>query len=82
MPVETVTTNEDGSRTHIFYKLNESGQTVKVTRTYKPPTLVFKKFGDSVDLPDGPDANSTSIGENVFLKLSRGTVKVRLFLSL
>jgi translation initiation factor 3 subunit G len=62
------------------YKTNDQGQTIKVTQKVKEVKVQvsagvaerqkWKKFGDCAGLPAGPDSNSTTVGEPVYLKLS------------
>ncbi|KAJ3307299.1 translation initiation factor eIF3 subunit g [Kappamyces sp. JEL0829] len=60
----------------VEYKTNEKGQKVKVTRRILVKSLAMEerrkwtKFGECRGLPPGPDSNATTVGEDVFLKLS------------
>ncbi|KAJ3181848.1 translation initiation factor eIF3 subunit g [Gaertneriomyces sp. JEL0708] len=87
LPAPVTREEPDGTRVTIEYKTNEDGKTVKVTRRTKMKLIhqtvnkavaerkaKWKKFGEVANLPAGPDTNSTSFGEKVFLKLS-STIK-------
>lgn len=63
---------EDGTKVTVFYKTNELGQKVKVTRRVKATRLSFVKFGDCAGLPDGIDSTSTSIGDEFRLPFRKG----------
>ncbi|CAG8685504.1 15749_t:CDS:2, partial [Funneliformis caledonium] len=81
LPIETFT-DENGIKTILEYKTNDDGKKVKVTRKIKK-TLIkecvnkavaerkkWAKFGDERGKKVGPDLSTTSIGEQIFLKLS------------
>jgi len=76
--------DEDGIRTTIEYTLNEEGKKVKITRRIKrtlQKSIVahavaerqkWAKFGQEKGNKPGPDRATTTVGENVSLKLSVG----------
>ncbi|KZS93166.1 translation initiation factor 3, RNA-binding subunit [Sistotremastrum niveocremeum HHB9708] len=76
--------DENGIRTIIEYKTNEDGKKIKVTRKIKRTlrkSLVnhsvaerktWAKFGGEKGNAPGPDRSTTTVGEEVFLKLSVG----------
>ncbi|KAF5383262.1 hypothetical protein D9615_004828 [Tricholomella constricta] len=76
--------DENGIRTVIEYVLNDDGKKVKVTRRIKrtlQKSIVehtvaerqkWAKFGAEKGKKDGPDRATTTVGENVTLKLSAG----------
>ncbi|TFY51385.1 hypothetical protein EVG20_g11024 [Dentipellis fragilis] len=76
--------DENGIRTTIEYAVNEDGKKVKITRRTKrtlQKSLVehavaehktWSKFGHEKGNKPGPDRATTTVGENVFLKLSQG----------
>ncbi|CAG8497045.1 1897_t:CDS:2 [Racocetra fulgida] len=59
LPLETFT-DENGIKTVVEYKTNDDGKKVKK----------WSKFGEERGKKVGPDLSTTSIGEQVFLKLS------------
>ncbi|CAG8599591.1 15296_t:CDS:2 [Dentiscutata erythropus] len=81
LPFETFT-DENGIKTVIEYKTNDEGKKVKVTRKIKKTLITervnkavaerkkWAKFGEERGKKVGPDLSTTSIGEQVFLKLS------------
>ncbi|KAL2919894.1 hypothetical protein HK105_200811 [Polyrhizophydium stewartii] len=85
LPPSTRTVEPDGTTvvtTYSFSEKNEIIKNVKRIRKKLVKTAVnhavaerkkWKKFGESAGLPAGPDTNSTSLGEVVFLKLSWNT---------
>lgn len=82
LPELQVLKNDDGTETHISYKFNDQGQKVKVTRTIRKRTVrhtvnprvaerrQWEKFGQEKGKAAGPTSDTTSIGENIELKLS------------
>ncbi|KND04992.1 translation initiation factor eIF3 core subunit g [Spizellomyces punctatus DAOM BR117] len=87
LPAPTTREEADGTRVTIEYKLNDDGKKVKIVRKTKMRLIraqvnhavaerknKWKKFGEVAGLSAGPDTNSTSYGEKVFLKLS-STIK-------
>ncbi|THH13066.1 hypothetical protein EW146_g7112 [Bondarzewia mesenterica] len=76
--------DENGVRTTIEYTVNEDGKKVKITRRIKrtlQKSLVehavaerktWAKFGHEKGSKPGPDRATTTVGENVALKLSAG----------
>lgn len=82
LPAEELIQNRDGTKTRIFYKHNDKGQTVKVTqrirttviRTVVNPRVAARKkwpkFGLSANDPPGPAADTTSVGENIIFRPS------------
>jgi hypothetical protein len=70
MPTKTMVNGD--IKTEVEMKTNEKGQKIKVTRRIKliNPAVVQRrawvKFGEC----KGPDSNSTTIGDDVYLKLS------------
>lgn len=82
LPAEEIIQNRDGTKTRIFYKHNDKGQTVKVTqrirttviRTVVNPRVAARKkwpkFGLSASDPAGPAPDTTSIGENIIFRPS------------
>jgi len=81
-PEETV--DENGIRTIVEYYKNEDGKTVKLTRRIKriqtkivvnhavAERKQWSKFGAEKGSKPGPDRATTTVGENVSLKLSAG----------
>ncbi|TPX60844.1 hypothetical protein PhCBS80983_g01552 [Powellomyces hirtus] len=87
LPAPVTREEPDGTRITTEYKINEEGKKVKVVRKTKMRLIKsqvnhavaerknnWKKFGEVAGLGAGPDSNSTSFAEKVFLKLS-STVK-------
>ncbi|KAF8960426.1 translation initiation factor 3, RNA-binding subunit [Flammula alnicola] len=76
--------DENGIRTTIEYAINEDGKKVKITRRIKrtlEKSVVdhavaerqkWAKFGQEKGSKPGPDRATTTVGENVSLKLSAG----------
>jgi len=76
--------DENGIRTTIEYTLNDEGKKVKITRRIKrtlQKSVVdhavaerqkWAKFGQEKGSKPGPDRATTTVGENVILKLSVG----------
>ncbi|KAF8157209.1 eukaryotic translation initiation factor 3 subunit G-domain-containing protein [Crassisporium funariophilum] len=76
--------DENGIRTTIEYILNDEGKKVKITRRIKrtlQKSIVdhsvaerqkWPKFGQEKNSKPGPDRATTTVGENVTLKLSAG----------
>ncbi|KAI0065049.1 translation initiation factor 3 RNA-binding subunit [Artomyces pyxidatus] len=76
--------DENGIRTTIEYTVNDEGKKVKITRRTKrtlQKSLVehavaerktWAKFGNEKGNKPGPDRATTTVGENVYLKLSAG----------
>ncbi|KAJ7130925.1 eukaryotic translation initiation factor 3 subunit G-domain-containing protein [Mycena filopes] len=72
----------NGIRTTIEYTVNEEGKRVKITRRTKRTLQVvdhavagrlkWSKFGQEKGKPQGPDRATTTVGENVTLKISAG----------
>ncbi|KAJ7484626.1 eukaryotic translation initiation factor 3 subunit G-domain-containing protein [Mycena latifolia] len=74
----------DGIRVTIEYTVNEDGKKVKITRRSKrtlqksvvdhtvAERLKWSKFGQEEGKPRGPDRATTTVGENVALKISAG----------
>lgn len=81
IPSPEVTTNPDGTKTVISYRLNTKGQKVKITQKIKEvkvkekvhPLIAqrknWKKYGKEKNTPPGPDTRTTQLGEKVDLKL-------------
>uniref|UniRef100_A0A1D1ZIK5 Eukaryotic translation initiation factor 3 subunit G n=1 Tax=Anthurium amnicola TaxID=1678845 RepID=A0A1D1ZIK5_9ARAE len=81
LPFETFT-DENGIKTIVEYKTNDDGKKVKVTRKIKKTLITervnkvaaerkkWAKFGEERGKKAGPDLSTTSIGEQIFLKLS------------
>ncbi|ORY73078.1 eukaryotic translation initiation factor 3 subunit G-domain-containing protein [Leucosporidium creatinivorum] len=86
-PPRTETTDKDGITTIVEYKLNDEGKKVKVTRKIKRTLVKSKvnhvvaermgwtKFGAEKGHKAGPDTATTTVGENVRLKLTAGGIK-------
>lgn len=80
-PPQTIQ-NKDGTKTTITYMLNENGLKVKTTRRIRLVThrevvnprvaqrKTWSKFGLSEKDGAGPQPDTTSVGENIILKLS------------
>ncbi|KAJ7241019.1 eukaryotic translation initiation factor 3 subunit G-domain-containing protein [Mycena haematopus] len=76
--------DENGIRTTIEYTVNEDGKKVKITRRSRrvlqksvvdhnvAERLKWPKFGVEKGKPSGPDRATTTVGENVALKISAG----------
>ncbi|KAK4052650.1 translation initiation factor eIF3 subunit g [Microbotryomycetes sp. JL221] len=83
-PPRTETTDKDGITTIVEYRLNDEGKKVKVTRKIKRVLVKNKvnhvvaermgwaKFGAEKGKKPGPDTATTTVGENVRLKLTVG----------
>lgn len=81
IPAPEVTTNSDGTKTVISYRLNPKGQKVKIVQKIKEvkvqervhPSIAVRrkwsKYGKEKDTPAGPDTRTTQLGEIVELKL-------------
>ncbi|CCE82228.1 Piso0_001941 [Millerozyma farinosa CBS 7064] len=81
IPSPEVTTNPDGTKTVISYRLNTKGQKVKITQKIREvkvkekvhPLIAqrknWKKYGKEKNTPPGPDTRTTQLGEKVDLKL-------------
>ncbi|KAI0826993.1 translation initiation factor 3 RNA-binding subunit [Trametes gibbosa] len=77
-------TDENGVRTTVEYTINDDGKKVKITRKTKrvlqkavvdhsvAERKTWAKFGQERGSKPGPDRATTTVGENVFLKLSAG----------
>ncbi|CAG8637289.1 10580_t:CDS:2 [Paraglomus brasilianum] len=75
-------TDENGVKTVIEHIINDDGKKVKVTRKIKKTLITervnkaaaerkkWAKFGEEQGKKPGPDLSTTSVGEQVFLKLS------------
>ncbi|KAF7300668.1 Eukaryotic translation initiation factor 3 subunit G [Mycena chlorophos] len=82
--VEEDEVDENGIRTTIEYITNEDGKTVKITRRTRrvlqksvvehavAERLKWAKFGKEKGNAKGPDRATTTVGENVVLKISAG----------
>ncbi|KAL0090089.1 eukaryotic translation initiation factor 3 subunit G-domain-containing protein [Phycomyces blakesleeanus] len=80
-------TDENGIKTIIEYRENEDGKKVKVTRKIRSKLVTehvnkavaqrkkWSKFGDEEGNKPGPDMATTTIGENIPLKLGSNTGK-------
>ncbi|KAH8681132.1 eukaryotic translation initiation factor 3 subunit G-domain-containing protein [Xylariales sp. PMI_506] len=80
-PPQTIQ-NKDGTKTTITYRYNEEGQKVKTTRRIRLVThreivnprvaerKTWPKFGLSANDKVGPQADTTSVGENIIFRLS------------
>lgn len=87
LPAPTETTGPDGITTIVEYRLNDEGKKVKITRRVrrKLTTQVvshavaerkhWSKFGDEKGKPSGPDRATTTVGDNINLKISAGGSK-------
>lgn len=76
-----ITTNEDGTKTVITYRINEKGQKIKVTQIVKEIIVKesvnkevakrkqWAKFGEEKNAAPGPDYRTTQVGEEVHLRL-------------
>ncbi|KAJ6486769.1 eukaryotic translation initiation factor 3 subunit G-domain-containing protein [Mycena sanguinolenta] len=76
--------DENGIRTTIEYTVNEDGKRVKITRRSKrvlqksvvdhnvAERLKWQKFGAEKGKSSGPDRATTTVGENVALKITAG----------
>ncbi|ETS82590.1 Eukaryotic translation initiation factor 3 subunit G [Pestalotiopsis fici W106-1] len=80
-PPQTIQ-NKDGTKTTITYRYNEDGQKVKTTRRIRLVThrevvnprvaerKTWSKFGLSANDKQGPQSDTTSVGENIIFRLS------------
>lgn len=82
LPPQQITTNKDGTKTIVTYRLNDDGKKVKTTRRIR--TTVVKevvsprvaerkqwgKFGLSAKDKAGPAMDTTTVGENIIFKPS------------
>ncbi|EIW77425.1 translation initiation factor eIF3g [Coniophora puteana RWD-64-598 SS2] len=76
--------DENGVRITVEYSVNDDGKKVKITRKTKrvlqkavvehavAERKKWAKFGQERGNKDGPDPATTTVGENVYLKLSAG----------
>lgn len=81
IPSPEVTTNPDGTKTVISYRLNTNNQKVKITQKIKEvkvqervhPLIAIRrnwsKYGKEKNTPPGPDTRTTQLGEKVELNL-------------
>jgi len=82
LPPQTVTTNKDGTKTFVTWRINEDGKKVKTTRRIRYSTIKevvnprvaerkqWPKFGLSAKDGAGPAADTTSVGENIIFRPS------------
>ncbi|OBZ90358.1 Eukaryotic translation initiation factor 3 subunit G [Choanephora cucurbitarum] len=82
-----VYTDEDGNKVIIEYRENDDGKKVKVTRKIRAKLVTehvnkavaerkkWAKFGEEAGKKAGPDLSTTTIGENIPLKLGSTTGK-------
>ncbi|GAA5808914.1 hypothetical protein MFLAVUS_002313 [Mucor flavus] len=82
-----VYTDDDGNKVIIEYRENEDGKKVKVTRKIRSKLVTehvnkavaqrkkWEKFGEEKGKKAGPDLSTTTIGENIPLKLGSNTGK-------
>ncbi|KAI8091141.1 eukaryotic translation initiation factor 3 subunit G-domain-containing protein [Gilbertella persicaria] len=82
-----VYTDEDGNKVIIEYRENDDGKKVKVTRKIRSKLVTehvnkavaerkkWAKFGEEQGKKPGPDLSTTTIGENIPLKLGSTTGK-------
>lgn len=82
IPVPEITTNSDGTKTVVSYRLNAKGQKVKITQKIKEvkvkervhPSIAVRrgwlKYGKEKHTSPGPDTRTTQLGEIVELKLA------------
>ncbi|KAI8637619.1 eukaryotic translation initiation factor 3 subunit G-domain-containing protein [Parasitella parasitica] len=80
-------TDEDGNKVIIEYRDNDDGKKVKVTRKLRAKLITehvnksvalrkkWAKFGEEKGNKAGPDLSTTTIGENIPLKLGSSTGK-------
>ncbi|GAA5953668.1 hypothetical protein JCM21900_001698 [Sporobolomyces salmonicolor] len=86
-PPRQESTDKDGVTTIVEYRLNDEGKKVKVTRKIKR-TLVktavnhvvaermgWAKFGQEKGAAPGPHSATTTVGENVRLRIQAGGIK-------
>ncbi|GAA5867374.1 hypothetical protein JCM5296_005460 [Sporobolomyces johnsonii] len=86
-PPRQESTDKDGITTIVEYRLNDEGKKVKVTRKIKR-TLVktavnhvvaermgWAKFGQEKGAAPGPHSATTTVGENVRLRIQAGGIK-------
>lgn len=81
IPAPEITTNPDGTKTVVSYRLNVKGQKVKIIQKIKEvkvqervhPSIARRrkwvKYGKEKNTPPGPDTRTTQLGEKVELKL-------------
>ncbi|PKY02862.1 eIF-3 RNA-binding subunit [Aspergillus campestris IBT 28561] len=82
LPAQQVTTNKDGTKTVVSYRLNDDGKKVKVTRRIKTTVVrehvnpqmaerrSWPKFGLEKGHAAGPSFETTSVGENIAFRPS------------
>jgi len=82
LPAPQVTKNKDGTETIISYRIDEAGRKVKTTRRIRKTIVrnvvnprvaerrTWAKFGIESGKPAGPSTDTTTVGENIVLKLS------------
>lgn len=81
IPTPEVTTNPDGTKTVVSYRINAKNQKVRITQKIKEvkvqervhPSIALRrkwaKYGKEQNTPPGPDTRTTQLGEKVELKL-------------
>ncbi|KAI7907748.1 eukaryotic translation initiation factor 3 subunit G-domain-containing protein [Cokeromyces recurvatus] len=82
-----VYTDEDGNKVIVEFRVNEDGKKVKVTRKIRSKLVTehvnkavaqrkkWAKFGEEKGKKPGPDLSTTTIGENIPLKLGSSAGK-------
>ncbi|KAL1916794.1 uncharacterized protein VTP21DRAFT_5498 [Calcarisporiella thermophila] len=80
-------TDENGLKTVIEYRINDDGKKVKITRKIRTKLVQehvnravaerkkWAKFGQEAGKQPGPDLSTTTVGENIALKLSWASSK-------
>jgi translation initiation factor 3 subunit G len=83
LPAPVTTVAKDGVKTTISYRLDDQGRKVKVTQKIRERTIrekvnpviaerrAWAKFGLEKGKPNGPSADTTTVGENIVFKPSR-----------
>ncbi|GAA5824327.1 hypothetical protein JCM5353_007027 [Sporobolomyces roseus] len=86
-PPRQESTDKDGVTTIVEYRLNDEGKKVKVTRKIKrtltktsvnhvvAERMGWAKFGQEKGAAPGPHAATTTVGENVRLRIQAGGIK-------
>ena len=84
LPAPQIIKNKDGTETTITYSIRDDGKKVKTTRRIKRTTVrtvvnprvaerrAWTKFGQEAGKGVGPQNDTTSVGENIVLRLVQG----------
>ena len=82
LPPQQISTNKDGTKTVISFRLNDDGKRVRTTRRIRTTVIketvnprvaerrAWAKFGLEDKKPAGPSFDTTSVGENIVFRPS------------